>query len=109
MKVVIFTVAALVAAGSVSAAEKLADWQSHALERLEKQPEVVRARWRSASKHALWIAIAPEHYRAARVERYVCDMLRDVGQPPGDKTEVYIFDPPSFRSNGWPMGTVKCH
>ncbi|WP_276122085.1 hypothetical protein [Pararhizobium qamdonense] len=96
------------AAGVCQSAE-LADWQTRALQQVKLKDGVVNARWRSAAKNALWVSMDADRYHADGFSRFVCDMLKDAGAPPGTTTSVSVFDPLSYSNSGWPMGTAECH
>lgn len=90
------------------AADQLADWQRQAVEQIRSRKGVIDARWRFPKKNALWVNVEPDRYHADIFAHYLCDTLKDVGTPKGEVTKIWIFDPASYRDNGWPMGTAEC-
>lgn len=102
------TVAWLLISAGICQSAELAEWQTNALEQVRLKEGVVNARWRSAAKNALWVSMDANRYHAEGFSRFVCEMLKEAGAPPGAETLVSVFDPTSYNSSGWPMGTAKC-
>jgi hypothetical protein len=105
----IAAVAWLAATAGICQAAELAEWQSKALEHVKLKDGVANARWRSVEKNALWVSMNADSYHAEGFSHFVCDMLKEVGAPPGTTTSVSVFDPPSYSKSGWPMGSAECH
>ncbi len=101
---IIFT---LMSTGVCQAAEP-AEWQSKALDLVKLKHGVINARWRSVKKNALWVSMEASLYHAASFSHFVCEAIGVVGAPSGTVTSISVFDPPSYRDNGWPMGTAEC-
>lgn len=98
----------LLVSASVCRAAEPAQWQTKTLDLVRLKQGVVNARWRSVEKNALWISMDAGQYHAASFSHFVCEVLGVVGAPSGTVTSVFVFDPPSYSSNGWPMGTAEC-
>ncbi|WP_426128610.1 hypothetical protein [Pararhizobium sp. PWRC1-1] len=98
----------LVLCPAVCNSAELAEWQAKALEQIKLKHGVVSARWRSVEKNDFWVSMDADTYHADGFKRFVCDILREAGAPPGTTTSVSVFDPPSYSNSGWPMGTAEC-
>lgn len=102
------TVCFAIVAGVCHAVEK-AEWRLKLLQEVEYREGVEQARWRSGRKNSLWVSMKPENYNSKIFEKFFCQSLTEIGIPSHLEVTAYVFDPPSYRSNGWPMGTAECH
>jgi hypothetical protein len=107
MKIILIVLAALLTTPAVSAV-RLQAWQRETLALIKYRKGVLEARWRSPEKNALWVSVELDTYHAESIIYDICNLLKDAGSPTDQITDVFIFDPASYRGSGWPRMTFQC-